>query len=258
MPNRILKESICVSESINQLTWFEEVLFYRLIVNCDDYGRFYANPAIIRGKLFPLKDRITLKEVENALSKLADIGIVRMYLNDNKPYLYLPTWGAHQKTRAKESKFPDPESGESCKQMLAYENTCEHMTADDNKCTHMFPYSNTNTNTKTNANNRAGARGRDFLSLIDEYSDGDEELADALKDFVEMRKAIKKPLTERAMTMIFTKLKKLSEDRKTQIDIINQSVLHNWQDVYELKGDAPKSGNSTFDTSELDKFINNF
>lgn len=42
MPNRIIKESICVSESIDSLSWFDEVFFYRLIVNCDDYGRLDA------------------------------------------------------------------------------------------------------------------------------------------------------------------------------------------------------------------------
>ena len=36
MPNRIIRESICTSDSIDKLSWFEEVLFYRLIVNCDD------------------------------------------------------------------------------------------------------------------------------------------------------------------------------------------------------------------------------
>ena len=54
MPNRILKESICSSDSINELSWFEECLFYRLIVNCDDYGRFDGRTAIIKNRLFPL------------------------------------------------------------------------------------------------------------------------------------------------------------------------------------------------------------
>ena len=36
MPNRIIRESICTSDSVDKLSWFEEVLFYRLIVNCDD------------------------------------------------------------------------------------------------------------------------------------------------------------------------------------------------------------------------------
>ena len=37
MPNRIIRESICTSDSVDKLSWFEEVLFYRLIVNCDDF-----------------------------------------------------------------------------------------------------------------------------------------------------------------------------------------------------------------------------
>lgn len=48
MPNRIIKESICVSDSIDSLSWFEEVLFYRLIVVCDDYGRFDGRIPIIK------------------------------------------------------------------------------------------------------------------------------------------------------------------------------------------------------------------
>ena len=124
MPNRIIKESICTSESLDGLSWFEEVFFFRLIVNCDDYGRFDARPAVLKARLFPLKDRITLKDVSSALTKLADIGIVRLYECDSKPYLYLPTWEVHQTIRAKKSKYPAPDLSEStseiiCKQLQA-------------------------------------------------------------------------------------------------------------------------------------------
>lgn len=39
MPNRILKESITTSETLDSLSAEEERLFYRLLVICDDYGR---------------------------------------------------------------------------------------------------------------------------------------------------------------------------------------------------------------------------
>ena len=48
MPNRIIKESICTSDTIDQLSPEEEIFFYRLIVNCDDYGRMDARPQILR------------------------------------------------------------------------------------------------------------------------------------------------------------------------------------------------------------------
>jgi hypothetical protein len=120
MPNRIIKESICRSESIDQLSWFEEVFFYRLIVNCDDYGRFDARPKILKSALFPLKDGITLKQIIDALNKLSTVGMVQVYEYDQKPYLQLMTWELHQQIRAKRSKYPPMmESDINCNQVIA-------------------------------------------------------------------------------------------------------------------------------------------
>ena len=120
MPNRIIKESICTSDSIDQLGWFEEVLFYRLIVNCDDYGRFDGRPAVVKNRLFPLKENLTLKNVEYAINKLARSGLITPYISGGKPFLFLPTWNAHQNVRAKKSKYPEPEN--ICTQVNADED----------------------------------------------------------------------------------------------------------------------------------------
>ena len=127
MPNRILKESICTSDSIDSLSWFEEALFYRLIVNCDDYGRFDGRPAIIKNRLFPLKENLTAKTVAGAIEKLASAGLVTLYVFEGKPYLYLPTWNHHQVVRAKSSKYPAPEDG--IERMKSSEIICNHMQA---------------------------------------------------------------------------------------------------------------------------------
>lgn len=111
MPNRIIKESICTSDSIAELNWFEEVLFYRLIVSCDDFGRFDGRVAVIKNRLFPLKDTVTVKAVETAIDKLVRAGLVTLYMFEGKPYLHLPTWERHQSIRAKKSKYPAPEDG---------------------------------------------------------------------------------------------------------------------------------------------------
>jgi hypothetical protein len=108
MPNRILKESIRESDSIDSLNWFQEVLFYRLIVSCDDYGRFDGRVSVIKNRLFPLKEDLTLKTVADAIQKLVSAGLVVLYEHDGKPYLYLPSWTAHQNVRAKRSKYPEP------------------------------------------------------------------------------------------------------------------------------------------------------
>lgn len=127
MPNRILKESICTSDRIDSLGWFDEVLFYRLIVNCDDYGRFDGRPVIIKNRLFPLKENLTAKTVARAIEKLASAGLVTLYAFEGKPYLYLPTWNHHQSVRAKFSKYPAPEDG--CERMKSSASNCNQMNA---------------------------------------------------------------------------------------------------------------------------------
>lgn len=117
MPNRIIKESICRSDSIDSLSWFEEVLFYRLIVVCDDYGRFDGRPAVVKGSCFPLKDDITKKQIADALNKLSTVGLVRGYEVCGKSFLQLTAWEKHQQIRAKNSKYPAPD--ETCNQLIS-------------------------------------------------------------------------------------------------------------------------------------------
>ena len=122
MPNRIIRESICTSDSVDKLSWFEEVLFSRLIVNCDDFGRFDGRAAVVKNRLFPLKDNLTLKTVETALHGLANAGLITLYVFEGKRFLCLPTWGKYQTQRAKVSKYPAPENS-----LQADENICKQM-----------------------------------------------------------------------------------------------------------------------------------
>lgn len=124
MPNRILKESIRESDSIDSLNWFQEVLFYRLIVSCDDYGRFDGRTSVIKNRLFPLKEDLTLKNVADAIQKLVSAGLVVLYEHDGKPFLYLPSWTAHQNVRAKRSKYPEPVT--ICDNVNTSASRCNH------------------------------------------------------------------------------------------------------------------------------------
>ena len=130
VPSRFLKESICRSEEIDSLTWFEEVLFYRLIVACDDYGRFDARPKIIKGQCFPLKD-ITGKDIDKALAKLSAVGLIIVYEVQGRPVLQMKTWEKHQTTRAQKSKYPSFD--EACIQMYSDVSKCNDLSADEIK-----------------------------------------------------------------------------------------------------------------------------
>jgi len=62
----------------------------------------------------------------------------------------------------------------------------------------------------------------------------------AWKDFKEMRRKIKKPMTDKAEEMLLNKLSKLSDDVKEQITILNESTMNDWKSVYPLK-DRPQN-----------------
>lgn len=75
----------------------------------------------------------------------------------------------------------------------------------------------------------------DLNGMIDSFT-GNEELKDALKAFLDMRKSIKKPIqTEYAFKLALNKLKQLSDRDSYRIEIVNQSVEHNWQTFYALQ-----------------------
>lgn len=131
MPNRILKESICRSEEIDSLSWFEEVLFYRLIVICDDFGRYDGRAKIIKGSCFPLKD-VTEKDIDKALDKLSAVGLVRVYEAQGRPYLQLVTWADHQRIRNQKSKYPECTC--DCKLLLSSDSRGQQKETSDNKC----------------------------------------------------------------------------------------------------------------------------
>lgn len=137
MPNRIIKDSICTSSSVNELSAFEETFFVRLIVNVDDYGRFDARPAILKSRLFPLK-AITEKQISNALRKLSTLNIVNLYEVDGKPYVMFVNWKQHQTIRAARSKYPAPKQMNTddfnCTQVNTDEINCNQMNTDDFNC----------------------------------------------------------------------------------------------------------------------------
>lgn len=89
------------------------------------------------------------------------------------------------------------------------------------------------------------------------YFPDDESLNQAFLDFADMRKKIKKPLTERAAEMQVNKLHKLANlpfseelDRDLAIGILNQSTMNSWQSLYPLK-EEQRGSNTGIDWSKV-------
>lgn len=126
MPNRILKDSICTSPNIDALGRDAEVFFYRLIVQCDDFGRMDARLPILRAKCYPLQIGIVSEDDIGAwLNELEAAKLVTVYTVDGQVYLQMRTWDKHQQVRAKRSKYPSLQDSD---------NNGNHLIADAIKC----------------------------------------------------------------------------------------------------------------------------
>lgn len=108
MPNRILKESIRYSEKLNGLTDWQYRVWVSLVTYVDDYGRGDARVPVIRGAVFPLRESVTNRDVEEALQALTAAGCIRLYEAEGCPYLCFPEWEKHQNVRNKRSRYPAP------------------------------------------------------------------------------------------------------------------------------------------------------
>lgn len=95
------------------------------------------------------------------------------------------------------------------------------------------------------------------LDVFQEYAKDDSSLLTALTQFLEMRKKIKKPMTDQAMKLLTEKLDKLASDSQSKIEILNQSILGNWSSVYPLKTDFNQQQKGDISRLfELDKKMN--
>jgi hypothetical protein len=112
------------------------------------------------------------------------------------------------------------------------------------------------TNKSTTKNNtpltpQGGNRG--LKAIVEELP---SETREAVQGFIEMRKKIRAPLTERALRMSIKKAMELSGgDVQTFIAIFDQSTERSWRGIFPLQKDKPKStGNPFIDLLESGEF----
>ena len=166
MPNRIIKESAFTSDKVAQLTDFEFRLWVGMITQADDAGRGDARPAILKGRIFALRERTTVKDIESALLALAAAGCVSLYKVSGKPYFQFPNWSAHQRIRDCKPKYPGVDERDE-------EDICDIPPQLAATCGELPPKSNpiqSESNPNTNTRGHAPARARFVKPSVEEVA----------------------------------------------------------------------------------------
>lgn len=122
MPQRLLRPGLKDSPKWNAVDWLTQSLYVRLLNVVDDYGRYYANPQILRGHCFAMREDVTAQSIVSSCQQLLDKKLAIFYDVENERYLQLLKW--QERVRSK-SKFPDPPTEGllsnvgNCQQMIA-------------------------------------------------------------------------------------------------------------------------------------------
>ena len=100
------------------------------------------------------------------------------------------------------------------------------------------PIPNINTYKNKNINSNNSKKEREKASSYDELiaEVADEELRDLFGEYIKMRKMIKSPMTNRALSMLIKKVYELepySVDRQKQL--LETAIMNNWKSVYPIK-----------------------
>lgn len=160
MPNRIIKESIRTSRTVNAMSDFQFRLWVYLITYVDDYGRGSADPELLKGFVFTRRKGVTESTIAKTLAELATMGCINLYEVDGESYLCFPNWGEHQRIQNKKSKYPAPDDGSS------QEFTVGHGESPPES----NPNPNPNPNPKDSSGEAAppGANATEFVSIYNE------------------------------------------------------------------------------------------
>lgn len=99
-----------------------------------------------------------------------------------------------------------------------------------------------------NALNSNKKTTKGFDAVVEEYTTN-ADLKEAIFDFIKFRKAIKAPLTDRALTLCLNKLDKLANNDLEKIAVLNQSIERGWRGLFEVKDNSFNASASKSNTT---------
>lgn len=144
MPQRFLKPGLISTPKWDSLSWIAQSFYVRLLTLVDDFGRYEANPLLLRSMAFPLREDIRALQVTTLCNNLADNQLAVFYKAYGKEYLQLTNWT--EKPRSDVSRYP------------AFDDSCELMFANvinppriENKCSPSSSSSSSIVNSHTSA-----------------------------------------------------------------------------------------------------------
>lgn len=94
---RTIKPEFWSSPTLARVSREARLTFVGLWNQADDSGRCEAIPRALLGALFPFDQDVTEGDVVGCIDELAAVGVVQLYENRRRRYLFCTGWGEHQR-----------------------------------------------------------------------------------------------------------------------------------------------------------------
>lgn len=95
MSNRVIKDSIWTSPTLARLSESAQDHFPRWLLMTDDWGCFNADPAVIKGLCYPLREKVTVAIVDALEKEYYESGLLFVWFDRERRWGYFVSWDSH-------------------------------------------------------------------------------------------------------------------------------------------------------------------
>jgi hypothetical protein len=199
-----------------------ERLFLRLIMKADDYGRFHADPRLIKAACFPLLENLRTNDLSRWLDELSHRQLILRYEAEGRKLLAIANYG--QRLKNSRAKFP-PLPGKP-DDWLPTSDHFREVPGSSGK----FPLEEKRSRREGEVETEEEDEGADAPGLP--FSS--REFETAWGEWMAYRKSRKKPVSDRAMRANFADF--LDWGEAAAIESIRASIRSDWQGLFPPKG----------------------
>ena len=100
---RAVHRKMCVSPDVSSMTEWAQLLWARIIICADDFGRLAAEPEVLKATCHPMSPRPP-EDFASAVREMLDREMVRLYRHGRRVYIEIRNWDEHQKPSGSLSK----------------------------------------------------------------------------------------------------------------------------------------------------------
>ena len=214
------------------------------------------------GGVFMLNDKIAYTDEMLATIFRRPLNTVRLALNTfesfgmievvNNTYT-IPNWEKHQSLdkleTAKEKNRQRVAKHREKQKQLAQSNDYSNVTVTESNTTDIEEDKDKDKD-KDKEKGKKERKKTGYDEILSQITD--DSLRELYLEYIKMRKMIKAPMTDRALTMLIKKVKELEpQSIYRQKKLLETAIINNWKSVYPLK-DAPKAAQGQTRSYDLD------